>query len=160
MARVYLETTVLSYLVAAPSRDPAIRAHQIVTQRWWATAKQRFDVVLSVVTLTEASAGDLELARARLDLAAGLPAVPVTDDAQKLASYFVNAGVLPPKALGDALHLATAAANHVEYLVTWNLKHLAGAVIRRRLENALRSQGYDPPTICTPEELLGDPEVQ
>jgi hypothetical protein len=94
-----------------------------------------------VVTLKEASAGDVELAQARLELVAGLPAIPVTGEVQKLASYFVNSAVLPPRALGDALHLATAAANHVEYLVTWNLKHLAGAVIRRRLENALRSQG-------------------
>jgi hypothetical protein len=159
MPRVYLETTVLSYLVAVPSRVPTVHAHQLVTARWWAVARERFEIVVSIVTLNEASAGDPGMARARLNLVANLPAIPVTDEAEQLASYLVRSGALPPKALGDALHLATATANGVEYLVTWNLKHLAGAVVRRRLENALRSRGYDPPTICTPEELLGDPEA-
>lgn len=159
MPRVYLETTVLSYLVAAPSRDPAVRAHQVVTEQWWTHARERFEVVISIVTLNEASAGDPQMARARRDLVAGLPAIPVTEEAEQLASYLVNSGVLPSKALGDALHLAAATANGIEYLVIWNLKHLAGAIVRRRLENTLRSRGYDPPTICPPEELLGDPEA-
>lgn len=112
--RVYLETTVLSYLVARPSRDVAVNAQ--------------------------------------------LPAVPVSDAVRDLARSLIDGGVLPAKALADALHVAAAAVNRVEYLVTWNLKHLAGAVTRRRLENALRDRGYDPPTICTPEELISDPE--
>lgn len=157
-SRVYLETTVLSYLVARPSRDVAVNAHQIVTKLWWERARERFDLVVSAVTIDEAGAGDPDVARRRLALITGLPAVPVTLDVRNLARSLIDGGVLPAKALADALHLAAAAVNKVEYLVTWNLRHLAGAVTRRRLENALRDRGYEPPTICTPEELLSEPE--
>lgn len=158
MARVYLETTVLSYLAASPSRDIAINAHQVLTKLWWERARIRFELVVSAVTLDEAAAGDPEMALARTTLVAGLPALPVTPDARELARSLVDAGVIPPKALADALHVAVASVNRVEYLVTWNLKHLAGAIARRRLENALRQRGFEPPTICTPEELLSEPE--
>ena len=156
--RVYLETTVLSYLVARPSRDVAVNAHQVVTKLWWERAPARFDLVVSAITVDEAAAGDPQVARQRLALIEGIPAVPITPAARDLAASLIAAGAVPPKALADALHLAIAAVNKVEYLVTWNLKHLAGAVIRRRLENALRERGYDPPTICTPEELVSEPE--
>jgi hypothetical protein len=158
MPRVYLETTVLSYLAAAPSRNAAVLAHQQVTRLWWDEAPARFELVVSAVTLDEAAAGDPVLARARSALVSELSAVPVTTEARELARNLITDGVLPTKALADALHVAVAATNRVEYLVTWNLKHLAGAVIRRGLENALRKRGYEPPTICTPEELLPDPE--
>jgi hypothetical protein len=113
-------------------------------------------LVVSAVTIREAGAGDPEMARRRLALIAGFPAVPINADVSDLAHSLIGTGALPAKALADALHLAAAAVNGIEFLVTWNLKHLAGAVTRRRLENALRDRGYEPPTICTPEELLSD----
>jgi hypothetical protein len=157
-SRVYIETTVLSYLVARSSRDVAVNAHQIVTKLWWDRAPERFELVVSAVTIEEAGAGDAELARRRLALIAGLPAVPVTQRVRDLARSLIDGAIVPAKALADALHLAAATENHIEYQVTWNLKHLAGAVTRRRIENALRDRGYEPPTICTPEELLSEPE--
>lgn len=158
MARVYLETTILSYLVAAPSRDVQVNAHQVVTKLWWQQAHTRFELVVSAVTLDEAAAGDPDAARARMSLVAGLPAVPVTPEVRDLARSLISGGIIPAKALADALHVAAAAVNRLEYLVTWNLKHLAGAIVRRRLENGLRERGYESPTICTPEELLAEPE--
>lgn len=158
MPRVYVETTVLSYLVALPSRGVAVNAHQVAARLWWDSAREHFELVVSAVTLEEVSAGDPDMARARTQLVASLSAVPVTTEARELARSLIDEGPIPAKALADALHLAVAAVNRVEYLVTWNLRHLAGAVIRRSLENALRRRGYEPPTICTPEELLGDPE--
>jgi hypothetical protein len=157
-SRVYLETTVLSYLVGRPSRDVAVNAHQVLTKLWWERVQDRFDLVVSAVTIKEAGAGDSEMARRRLALIGGIPAVPITAEVSNLADSLIAMGALPAKALADALHLSAAAVNRVEYLVTWNLKHLAGAVTRRRLENALRDSGYEPPTICTPEELLSDTE--
>ena len=148
----------LSYHVARPGRDVAVNAHQVVTKLCWERAHDRFDLVISAVTIDEAGAGDPEVAQRRLELIAALPAVPITPAGRDLARSLIDSGALPAKALADALHLAAAAVHQVEYLVTWNLKHLAGAVTRRRLENAIRERGYEPPTICTPEELLSELE--
>ena len=135
-----------------------MNAHQIATKLWWDGARSRFDLVVCAVTIDEGAAGDPDVARKRRALIADLPAVPVTPTARDLARSLITDSVLPARALADALHLAVAAVNGIEYLGTWNLRHLAGAVTRRRLENALRDRGYDAPTICTPEELLAEPE--
>lgn len=154
---VYVETTVFSYLAARPSRDVVIAAHQRVTTDWWLGARADFDLVASAVVLQEITAGDPQVAAARVALLSELPLLAVTEEAQTLAAGLLRAGHLPPKADLDALHLAIAAVGRTDYLTTWNMRHLAGAVVRRRLEHALRSAGYDPPTLCTPEELLLPP---
>lgn len=151
---VYVETTVLSYLAARPSRDLVVAAHQRLTAEWWQTAPARFMLVASAVVTQEAAAGDPQVAGARLALLAGVPLLEVTPEALALAAGLLRAGHLPPKADFDALHLGVAAVGGADYLVTWNMRHLAGAVVRRRLERALRAAGYEPPTLCTPEELL------
>lgn len=96
------------------------------------------------------------MAERRLVLLSGLPLVEVTPEARDLAGNLLAAGLVPADATADALHVAIAAVHHVDYLVTWNLRHLAGAVVRRRIERALRQRGFEPPTLCTPEELLAD----
>ncbi len=151
---VYVETSVLSYLAARPSRDLVVAAHQRVTAEWWQGAARRFALVASAVVVQEASAGDPAVAAARLTFLAGLPLLEVTPEARDLAGALLRAGRLPPKATFDALHVATAAVGGADYLATWNMRHLAGAVVRRGIERALRAAGYDPPTLCTPEELL------
>ncbi len=154
---VYVETTVFSYLAARPSRDVVIAAHQRVTHDWWQTASGQFQLVASAAVLQEAAAGDPQVAAARVALLAALPLLAITAEAELLAKRLLDAGHLPPKATFDALHLAVAAVGRADYLTTWNMRHLAGAVVRRRLEQALRSMGYDSPTVCTPEELLQPP---
>ena len=151
---VYVETTVFSYLAARPSRDVVIAAHQRVTSDWWHNARAGFQLVASAVVLQEVAAGDPQVAAVRAALLEGMPLLAVTTEAETLAAGLLRAGYLPQKATLDALHLAVAAVGRADYLVTWNMRHLAGAVVRRRLEQALRSAGYDPPTVCTPEELL------
>ena len=155
---VYVETSVLSYLAARPSRDVVIAAHQRVTAEWWAAASGQFALVASAAVTREAAAGDPQVASARLAYLSGVPLLPITAEAEALAAALLRAGHLPPKAAYDALHLAVAAAGAADYLVTWNMRHLAGAVVRRRLERALRAAGVEPPTVCTPEELLPPPE--
>lgn len=154
---VCVETTVLSYLAARPSRDLVVAAHQRLTAEWWQATPTRFTLVASAVVTEEAAAGDPQVAATRLALLAGVPLLEVTPEALVLAAGLLRAGHLPPKANFDALHLAVAAVGRADYLVTWNMRHLAGAVVRRRLERALRAAGYEPPTLCTPEELLTAP---
>lgn len=155
--KVYVETTIFSYLAARTSGDLVTAAHQRVTAEWWSTAATRFDLVASVLVLQEVSAGDPSVAERRLALVGNLPLLGLTREARDLARQLVTVGVVPAHATADAEHVALATIGAVDYLVTWNLSHLAGAVVRRRLESALRKLGFDPPTLCTPEELLPDP---
>ncbi len=152
--KVYLETTVLSYLTAWPSRDIVIAAHQQVTRDWWKTCPGRFEVTASELVVQEASEGDEEAARARLAILRQLPLLELSEAALDLAHQLVARAALPTKATDDALHLAIAATNGVQYLVTWNCRHLANATMREQIEAACRAAGYRPPMICTPEELL------
>lgn len=153
-SRIYLETTVVSYLTAWPSRDIVVAAHQQVTRDWWKTSLDRFDVVASELVVQEAGEGDEEAARDRLVVLNRIPLLQVSEAALNLARQLVATGAVPPTAADDALHLAIAAANGVEYLVTWNCRHLANATMREQIEAACRAAGYRPPIICTPEELL------
>ena len=154
---VYVETTIFSYLAARTSGDLVTAAHQRVTAEWWTTAAMRFDLVTSVVVLQEVSAGDPSVAERRPALVGNIPLLGLTPEARDLARQLVTIGVVPAHATADAEHVALATISAVDYLVTWNLSHLVGAVVRRRLESALRKLGFDPPTLCTPEELLPDP---
>jgi predicted nucleic acid-binding protein len=152
---VYIETTILSYLTAELSPNLVVAGHQQVTQEWWARHRSRFRLVTSAVVLREAGAGDATLSRRRLALLEGLPLLEITEAALALAEGLVEAGIVPAKVFNDALHLATATVGRADYLLTWNLAHLAGAQPRRRIERELRRRGFEPPTLCTPEELGG-----
>jgi len=153
-AKVYVETTVVSYLTARPSRDIVIAGHQQVTYEWWSTCLERFDIVASQLVVQEASAGNQEAARERLRLLDTMALLETTEDALTLARDLVNSGAVSQESVEDALHIAVAVTNGVEYLVTWNCKHLANATMRARIEAVCRSAGYEPTIICTPEELL------
>jgi hypothetical protein len=152
--RVYLETTVVSYLTAWPNRDVVVAGHQQVTREWWKSSPDRFELVASELVIREAAEGDAEAANDRLNTLAGVALIEISAGALDLAHQLVDAGVIPKKAAEDALHLAIAATNGVEYLVTWNYRHLANATMRERIETVCREAGYEPPIICTPEELL------
>ena len=151
-----METTVVSYLTAWPSRDIVVAGHQQVTRDWWKLRKDRFDVLASELVVQEASAGDEEAARDRLEVLAGLNLLEMSTDALALAARLLESGTIPQEAADDAMHLAIAAVNGVEYLVTWNCRHLANATRRAQIEAAILAAGYEPPIICTPEELLED----
>ena len=153
--RVYLETTVVSYLAARPSRDIVIAGHQQATHDWWSTCHEYFDIVTSQLVMQEARVGDQAAAQERLKLLETITLLETTEDALALAQHLLNSGVLPQETAADALHIAIAASNGVEYLVTWNCRHLANATIRVHIEAACRSAGYEPTVICTSEELLG-----
>lgn len=153
---VYLETSVLSYLAARPSRDLITAAHQQVTTLWWERRRSEFDVYLSELVLSEAAGGDAKTAHRRLSFAVGLRQLAITDNARSLAARLLTVTRLPTSAEADAVHVALAAVHGIDFLLTWNVRHIASAETRRHVEAACRTAGFRPPVLCTPEELLGE----
>ena len=151
---VYVETTIVSYLTARPSRDLVAAARQQATRRWWDRERERYDLVISEAVVREAARGDEGAARRRLAVLAGVSEVDLTDAAATLTEALLDPGPIPSKAALDATHIAASASAGADYLLTWNFKHLANAALRKRIEEVRRSSGYEPPIICTPEELL------
>jgi predicted nucleic acid-binding protein len=152
-SRVYLETSVVSYLMALPSRDIVRAAHQQLTRDWWAVREQ-FELFTSQIVLDEAMRGDPDAAARRLSALQGVALLDVTDQAHELAARFLASGIMPAKESVDALHVAVAVIHGMSYLVTWNCSHIANASIRGKIETTCRAAGFQPPLICTPEELL------
>ena len=151
---VYIETSVLSYLAARPSRDVVIAAYQQVTREWWTNARDRFELVASELVAKEARAGDADAARARVELLESVTLLDATEDAAELTRKLLDLGAVPRRAADDAAHIAIAVTNGVDYLVTWNFRHIANAAMRSRIEHVCRSAGYQPAIICTPSELI------
>jgi hypothetical protein len=154
--RAYVETTIVSYLTAWPSKDPIVAGHQVATRAWWATCGERYELVTSITVLEESQGGDPAMAQARLAILATIPLVPVSDAAVQLADELIRAGIVPGKARPDAVHVAAAVTNGVEYLVTWNCKHLANAALRKRIDACCIAAGFSPVIICTPDDLPED----
>ncbi len=152
--KVYLETTIISYLAARPSRDIIIAAHQELTNEWWENRRKRFDLFVSQLVIQEAKSGDKEAARKRLGLLEPIPLLELNDKAISLARILMN-DAIPPKAVEDALHIAVAAIHGMDYLLTWNCKHIANAEKEHAIAAVCRGNNYEPPIICTPEELMG-----
>lgn len=150
----YIETSVVSYLTARPSRDVVIVARQQVTREWWRTARDRFHLAASELVIREATQGDPSAARARLIRLEGVTLLDATEEAEQLAGKLIASRAVPPNAAVDAAHIAIAVTNRVHYLVTWNFRHIANATMRSRIERACRKEGYEPPVICTPSELM------
>lgn len=151
--RLYLETTIPSYLTAWPSRDLIVAAHQQLTKEWWRTRRDAFENCISQFVLDEAGAGDADAARERLEVLKPLPLLNVTESVLQLASALLQAGVIPDKAARDAAHIAVA-VHGVEYLMTWNCAHIANAMIVKKVQAICVQNGFSCPVICTPEELM------
>ena len=154
--RVYVETSVISYLAARPSRDLITAARQQLTHEWWRRRRPRFEVYVSQLVLDEANAGDPEAAARPAEFVAGLPLLDITSAAVVFARRLLETVGMPPQATADALHIATAACHGIEYLMTWNSAHIANAEYRARVERACRALGYEAPVLCTPDALMGE----
>jgi predicted nucleic acid-binding protein len=146
----------VSYLTAKPSRDVYVRVHQETTRRWWRTRRKKFQLFVSPLVLEEAAAGDQVAARRRTRLLGRLPQVAITDSVSRIAETLVQHGAIPRVAEVDAVHVALAAVHGLDYLLTWNCKHIANATKRVEIEELCREEGFEPPVICTPEELMED----
>ncbi len=155
---VYVETSVISYLASRPSRDVIVAGHQQITSEWW-DARNDWRLFVSPLVMREAGGGDTDAATRRLAFTRGLTVLPMTDAAQSLASLLLTGTALPVKAAEDALHIAIATVHGMEYLLTWNCRHIANATKRLAISAICEQSGYRTPIICTPEELLGDKHV-
>ncbi len=159
LPKVYLETTVVSYLTARPHRDIVVAGHQQSTRDWWETARNRFDVYTSELVVQEASRGDPVAAQERLTILQSLPELKITVESLEFAKDFVTIGAIPPGVMNDAVHLAIAALNGIQYLVTWNCAHLANPQVYPKIVSACRAAGWLAPAICTPDVLMENLDV-
>jgi hypothetical protein len=153
MATVYLETTIPSYLASRPSRDLVVAAHQQITHGWWALARNRFELYLSEAVLEEIRAGDAEVAARRLELVRGLPVLALNSEVRELVRVYTRRLGLAPQAAADVVHIAFAVTYRIDYLVTWNCKHIANGQVISRLIEINSDIGKHTPVILTPEEL-------
>jgi hypothetical protein len=154
--RIYIETTIPSYLTARPSRDIVQAARQQLTREWWDAERRNYDLCISQIVSDEAAAGDAAAAQRRMAVIDTLPLLDLTFEVDGLAETIMQSGLLPASASRDAVHIAVTAVHQVHFLLTWNCRHIANATIFRDLQRIIMSAGYDMPVICTPEELLGD----
>jgi hypothetical protein len=150
---VYVETSVIGYLTTWPSGDLVVAARQKITRDWWRDASVKYDLFVSELVLSEASAGDLQAVQDRLNVLQPLPMLSVVQEAEDLASALLAQGAVPIGEPEDALHIVLAVVNGIEYLVTWNFKHIANATMRLKINNVCTAADFVPATICTPEEL-------
>jgi hypothetical protein len=156
MPKVYLETTIASYLTARTSSDLIVAAHQELTSEWWNQHRHRFDLFVSGLVLEEVASGDPEMAARRLMELRGIPVLGLDEEARLLAKRFLDSRLIPTRAVGDAIHVALATLHGMDYLLTWNCRHIANAEIVRGLVKLCAEAGYELPTLCTPEQLMGD----
>lgn len=154
--RVYIETTIPSYLAALPSRDLLQAARQQITHDWWSNERQKYDLCISVMVLDEVAAGDADAAQRRLPFLKNFPLLDLTEAVNRVAKAIMDSGLLPRRATRDAVHIAVSSVHGVDILLTWNCRHIANAAIMKELGATVRGCGYEIPILCTPEELLGD----
>ena len=155
-AKLYLETTIPSYLVGRPSRDLLVAAHQQTTRDWWESRRSEFELYVAELVVQEVRAGDALLAGQRLELLRDVPILAVSSEILELAEDLITEGPIPRKAAGDAAHIAIATVYGCEYLLTWNCRHIANAELHRAIRRVVEQYGYEVPSLCTPEELMGE----
>ena len=154
--RIYIESTIPSYVVARPARDLIQAARQQLTRDWWDLQREQHELFTSQVVLDEIAAGERAMAQRRLKLMAGITVLDLTSAAESLASEILRSGLLPANADGDAAHIALASTHSMDILLTWNCRHIANAAIVGRLRRLVETQGHKLPEIYTPEEFLGE----
>ncbi|MEO5349183.1 MAG: type II toxin-antitoxin system VapC family toxin [Magnetococcus sp. YQC-3] len=151
--RLYLETSIVSYLAALPSRDLVVAAHQQITHEWWAE-RHRYELFVSELVIQEITLGDQNAAKRRLSLVDSMSVLAVGAEAVALSRQLQECAKLPEKANVDSLHISLAALQQVDYLLTWNCRHIANSKTRRAIDEILRMRKMPSPAIVTPEELL------
>ena len=150
METVYIETTILSYLVSRPSREIVVAARKEITRQWWEQSKPAYDCVLSQIVLDEIEAGDPTHAANRMNHASTLGVLALNQACLDLAQLYLDRGYVPKNEIRDALHIAVAVISKVDYLLTWNCKHIANAHALRQLRKFSENLGHEFPHVCTP----------
>ncbi len=152
--RLYIETTIVSYLTARPTRDLTVTSRQQSTLAWWERRRGDFLCFASDTELDEAKAGDPQAAERRLEALTTIPVLEPREEATVLARKLTAAKAIPRAAASDALHIATAAVHGMHFLLTWNFRHIANAEMMDSIRAVCTQAGYICPVICTPDELM------
>ena len=154
--KVYIETTIPSYLTSKSSNDIRVMANKNATIEWWGRRKDDFELFISEFVVVESSQGDADAAYRRMKAIEDIPGLKVTEETKILAKALIKEGPIPEGSEIDAYHIAVATVNGMDYLITWNCAHIANASMRPRIEAVCNNYGYEPPIICTPQELMED----
>ena len=150
---VYIESSIISYLTSRPSRDVIKAGRQVITSDWWLNTKSKFEVYISALVEEEISGGDPMAAAKRLQAVANIPSILITHEAQLLADALVLSKAVPGNSVRDALHIAIAATQGIDYLLTWNFKHTNNAETKALMARVIEADGWACPILCSPEEL-------
>ncbi|MDJ1176553.1 type II toxin-antitoxin system VapC family toxin [Roseofilum capinflatum] len=153
---VYIETSCVGYLTVRPSNNLIVMANMEITRRWWEERREKFNLYISQVVWDEASQGDSEMVKRRLEIIQDIPLLNITETARELGIQFLTRSNLPAKASDDAIHIAVATVHQLDYMLTWNCKHIANAQIQRKLAEICSDFGYQLPVVCTPYELMAE----
>ncbi|MFH1050811.1 MAG: type II toxin-antitoxin system VapC family toxin [bacterium] len=152
--KVYIETSVISYLVSKPSRDLVVTGHQQITAEWWKKTRNKFDCYISQVVIEEISKGDKIASSKRLNSVSDFPVLAFNSDIEDLAVKYVELLNIPEKSKLDAFHLAFAVMFEIDFLLSWNCKHIANAMINFKIKDYNNKNSLYVPFLCTPQELL------
>ncbi len=158
MPRVYIETSIVSYLRQRASGQVVTAARQLLTRRWWEDERSNYDLVTSQYVIDEAADGDPQRAQERLETLDDIPLLQLGPEIDAIAEEIMSRAILPAKAQVDALHIAAVAHHRIDYLLTWNCTHIANARILPRIHGVLSDLNCFVPIICTPEEMVDDDE--
>ena len=153
--KVYLESSFISYLTSRLANNLIIAGHQLLSRDWWDKRRASFDLFISQSVLNEIGTGDPEAAKKRMAVVSNLPILSINDEATELAIALITQAPIPEKAGEDALHIALAAVYRMDFLLTWNCRHIANAEIQQDITQIITASGYRMPIIATPEELMG-----
>ena len=155
-SKVYIETSIVSYLITKPSNDMRAMANLHTTIEWWEHRRPDFDIYVSEFVIAESSQGNPDVSIRRLAVIEGIPELDVTEEVKHLAKALITEGPIPYGAEIDAYHIAVATTHGMDYLLTWNCTYIANAAMRPKIEAVCRAHDFEPPTICTPQELMED----
>ena len=153
MEIVYVESSVISYITAKPSRDVVVSARQALTIEWWESKRSKYDIYISELVIEEISSGDSNAAQKRLDIVKEITSLEITLVAKTLADSLLFENAVPENSPEDALHIGLAAAHGADYLLTWNFKHINNASMRAKITRIIENHGFISPILCSPEEL-------
>jgi len=156
MRTVYIETSIVSYLTSRPSRDIRVAAWQEITTQWWEQERSKYELFTSELVIAEAGGGDEDSARRRLDRLRDIPVLAIDNATKQFAARLIENGGVPSGAQADALHIAIASVHGLDYLLTWNCRHIDNAAAKPLIRSICAIAGHPYPEICTPLELLSE----
>ena len=153
--KIYIETSVASYLVSRPSKDIVIAGHQAATRDFWESLGD-YESFISDIVIQEASDGDEIQAKMRLEALKGIQILKIDDIVKVLAKKLMDGRAVPKKSVEDALHIAVAARHGINAIVTWNFSHINNPFTRMMIRQIIENNGFACPEICSPDEFTGD----